>query len=243
MSISIGSAYSVFWANLFNFNGRATRGEYWKVALTAGLLGVLLAGITAGLSLIAFAVMTLALATRRLHDTGRSGWWQLIVFLPLVGTVVLMVLLALPGNCDDNRYGVSTGSASGGSILGRILIIVGIVLVSFVALCVYMAASDTTPSEPAGPSEAEREYLARAEAGDAKAQCNLGYAYAHGEGADLDFDKALLWTRKAAEQGLAEAQSNLGKMYLDGTAGEKKSCARCKVVGKGGVSRFCGRPV
>jgi uncharacterized membrane protein YhaH (DUF805 family) len=39
---------------------------------------------------------SIAAATRRLHDTGRSGWWQLIVLLPLIGLVVLLVLLAQP---------------------------------------------------------------------------------------------------------------------------------------------------
>ena len=53
----------------------------------------------------------------------------------------------------------------------------------------------------------------KANAGDADAQHNLGYAYDIGQGVPQDYAQAAAWYRKAAEQGLAAAQSNLGAMY------------------------------
>jgi uncharacterized membrane protein YhaH (DUF805 family) len=52
---------------------------------------------------------SIAVATRRLHDTDRSGWWQLISFVPLVGVIVMLVFV-----CQDsrpNRYGATPAYA------------------------------------------------------------------------------------------------------------------------------------
>lgn len=48
-----------------------------------------------------------AVAARRLHDTGKSGWWILIKFIPLVGALVLLILLAQPSQSGTNKYGPS----------------------------------------------------------------------------------------------------------------------------------------
>jgi uncharacterized membrane protein YhaH (DUF805 family) len=53
---------------------------------------------------------SLAVATRRLHDTDRSGWWQLICFVPLIGWIVLIVFLAQEGKA--NRYGAAPAYAA-----------------------------------------------------------------------------------------------------------------------------------
>ena len=58
--------------------------------------------------------------------------------------------------------------------------------------------------------------LAKAEQGDATAQCNLGYMYANGRGVAKDYYEAVKWYRLSAEQGNAQAQSNLGYMYSNG---------------------------
>ena len=55
-----------------------------------------------------------------------------------------------------------------------------------------------------------------AESGNAKAQSNLGYMYAKGEGVPKDAAEAVKWYRKAADQGYAKAQTNLGYMYANG---------------------------
>ena len=47
----------------------------------------------------------LAVGSRRLHDSNKSGWYQLIGLVPVVGTIGLIVLLALPSDTGENQYG------------------------------------------------------------------------------------------------------------------------------------------
>jgi uncharacterized membrane protein YhaH (DUF805 family) len=87
----------VCFTKYFDFSGRATRAEYWWFILflvLAGLLLSVLSPIAYGLFALATLVPSTAVATRRLHDTRRSGWWQLIVLVPLLGIIVLLVFLA-----------------------------------------------------------------------------------------------------------------------------------------------------
>jgi uncharacterized membrane protein YhaH (DUF805 family) len=82
-----------------DFSGRASRPEYWWFVLflvLGGLLLSLLSDVLWLLFTLATLLPSIATATRRLHDTGRSGWWQLIVLLPLIGLIVLLVWLAQP---------------------------------------------------------------------------------------------------------------------------------------------------
>jgi len=80
-----------------DFSGRASRSEYWWFALFV-FLGSLVLGMFSTWLNIIFLLATLlpqlAAASRRLHDTGRSGWWQLIGLIPLIGFIVLIVFLA-----------------------------------------------------------------------------------------------------------------------------------------------------
>ena len=68
------------------------------------------------------------------------------------------------------------------------------------------ATNSTTPSPFA-------ETKAKAEAGDAEAQYNLGVMYHQGLGVEHDFREAVKWYQKAADQGYENGQSNLGVMY------------------------------
>jgi uncharacterized membrane protein YhaH (DUF805 family) len=106
------------------FVGRARRSEYWlfllfefvlqciPMLLISGLeaedaSGARLPGLVLAVAiLLALIAPTVAVGVRRLHDTGRSGWWLLLPFLPLLGTLVLLVFLALPGTRGPNRYGL-----------------------------------------------------------------------------------------------------------------------------------------
>ncbi len=101
------------------FNGRARRREYWFFVLfnviisfvlgfidgLAGLAGETGFGPLGGLYTLAVLCPGLAVSARRLHDTGRSGWWLLIVFVPIVGALVLLVFMLLEGDAGDNAYG------------------------------------------------------------------------------------------------------------------------------------------
>lgn len=98
------------------FDGRARRAEYWWFVLANFIVAVVLA-ILSGISdlflllyfayAIAMFIPTIAVAIRRLHDTDRSGWWLLITFVPLVGGIILIVLLALDSTRGTNQYGIS----------------------------------------------------------------------------------------------------------------------------------------
>ena len=83
-----------------DFSGRATRPEYWWFVLFVVLGGILLSlisSILGGVFSLATLLPSLAAATRRLHDTQRSGWWQLIGLVPVIGVIVLLVFLAQEG--------------------------------------------------------------------------------------------------------------------------------------------------
>jgi len=68
----------------------------------------------------------------------------------------------------------------------------------------------------AGSKGIDPDLLAKAQAGDAQAQFNLGYFYQEGQGVHRDYDQARNWYRKAAEQGFSNAQLNLGMLYFEG---------------------------
>jgi uncharacterized membrane protein YhaH (DUF805 family) len=81
------------------FDGRATRSELWWfllfVVLVSTALGILDDEWSA-VFLIGMLLPTLSAGARRLHDSGRSGWWQLIALVPVAGIVVLALLWAQP---------------------------------------------------------------------------------------------------------------------------------------------------
>ncbi len=83
-----------------DFNGRASRPEYWWFALFIFLASAVLSmvsNVLPGIFAIATLLPSLAVAARRLHDTERSGWWLLIGLVPVVGFIVLIVFLAQKG--------------------------------------------------------------------------------------------------------------------------------------------------
>ena len=87
-----------------DFTGRASRPEYWWFVLfiLLGSIAVTLVNDIAGaLFNLATLLPSIAVAARRLHDTGRTGWWQLIVLIPLIGWIVLIVFLAQKGTVDE----------------------------------------------------------------------------------------------------------------------------------------------
>lgn len=97
-----------------DFNGRASRSEFWwyfLFAIIASGVLQLVDNAVLGLPLLAsiFALATLipglAVSVRRLHDKDRSGWWILIALVPLVGAILLIYWYATEGTAGDNRFG------------------------------------------------------------------------------------------------------------------------------------------
>ena len=62
-------------------------------------------GLLSGIFMVLILIPSVAVGSRRMHDTGRSGWWQLINLVPYVGTIVVLVLFALRGQVGTNVYG------------------------------------------------------------------------------------------------------------------------------------------
>jgi len=95
-----------------DFSGRSTRTEYWMFILYYVITSIIVNIVdyflgTGFLSLI-FAIViwipSISIAARRLHDIGRSGWWQLIGLIPVIGVIVLIVFLVQDSH-DENEYG------------------------------------------------------------------------------------------------------------------------------------------
>lgn len=123
--VGFGEAIKRFFAKYAQFSGRASRSEYWWVALFFFLVSFVLntlvtavgtdsfgelngLGLVLSLALFVFALGTLvpslAVAVRRLHDVNLSGWMLLIGLIPLVGWIVLIVLTVLPPKPEGARF-------------------------------------------------------------------------------------------------------------------------------------------
>tara|TARA_Y100000389_G_scaffold32366_1_gene27495 strand:- start:118 stop:495 length:378 start_codon:yes stop_codon:yes gene_type:complete len=114
MSFAIDKAFR----NYFNFSGRSNRSEFWYFFLFI-LIGNFLThlidtyiigyhpdemGIVSGIFFLATAFPQLSLTFRRLHDTGKSGWWFLLSFT-IIGLIPLLVWWCTTGDPKKNRYG------------------------------------------------------------------------------------------------------------------------------------------
>jgi uncharacterized membrane protein YhaH (DUF805 family) len=110
--VTFGEAVSDGFSKYATFNGRTSRSGYWwfylfyvLVVIGASIVdAVIKIPILAGLAVLALFLPTLAVLVRRLHDTDHSGWWVLISFVPLVGTIVLIVF-ACTDSGPPNKYG------------------------------------------------------------------------------------------------------------------------------------------
>ncbi len=96
------------------FDGRAHRGEFWSfflfnllISIGFGIVGRIIGmgSVLQGLYGLAVLMPGLAVGARRLHDTNKTGWLQLLVLIPLVGIIILIVLWAQDGDPADNQYG------------------------------------------------------------------------------------------------------------------------------------------
>jgi uncharacterized membrane protein YhaH (DUF805 family) len=99
------------------FQGRAGRREFWMFTLVNALIVFALSFVAERLGiwalvivilyLLATAIPSLAVTVRRLHDVNRTGWWFLINLVPVLGTIVLLIILAQQSQPVANSYGAS----------------------------------------------------------------------------------------------------------------------------------------
>jgi uncharacterized membrane protein YhaH (DUF805 family) len=100
MKMTFQESITTCFKKYVDFNGRASRSEYWWFALFIVVVSIVLSMVSrelSGLFSLATLLPSITAAARRLHDTNRSGWWQLIVFIPIIGWIVLIVFLAQEG--------------------------------------------------------------------------------------------------------------------------------------------------
>ena len=102
------------------FSGRARRKEFWYFSLVSFIIVLVLTvldnqlgsfhratdlGLFVSLYYLAVLIPNIAVTVRRVHDIGRSGWWLLIVFIPIVGIIVLFVFMVLDSQPGSNQFG------------------------------------------------------------------------------------------------------------------------------------------
>ena len=128
--VSFIEAIKLYFKNYANFSGRSSRSEYWWVYLAeqivfmplymfsnvlqvliendqnagVAILGVIVGLISAVLGL-ALLIPGLSLGCRRLHDIGKSGWWQLLAFIPCIGGIILLIWTIKESDPGENEYG------------------------------------------------------------------------------------------------------------------------------------------
>ena len=112
----------VMFENYANFSGRARRSEYWYFALMNVIIVIIamtidnMAGLRFGTTMpfigpiyilycLASFVPGLAVAVRRLHDVGKSGWFYFICLIPLIGAIWILILFFTDSQSGSNQYG------------------------------------------------------------------------------------------------------------------------------------------
>ncbi len=121
--------YLMVWKRAFDFAGRSRRKEFWMFSLIHLLIQAVLMIVAVALSMMGQAdigrilsivavgywivgiIPYVACFFRRLHDTGRSGWWWLFALVPIVGAIVDIVFLATNGAVGANKYGMDPKAA------------------------------------------------------------------------------------------------------------------------------------
>ena len=124
-------AYGKAISNYFNFSGRTRRKDFWGFLITNAIIGAVLGAIGSavgtpqqiaeGVQIMSYPgwfnaiyslysififIPSLSLCFRRLHDSGKSGWYYLWLLLPIIGWFMVIIRLYLKkGDAGDNKYG------------------------------------------------------------------------------------------------------------------------------------------
>ena len=108
------SVETVVFKNYVNFEGRATRPEYWWFTLAYAIVNIILSliprvgSVLSGILALAVLIPSIGVGVRRLHDINKSGWWLLLSFIPIVGAIILILWLVKPSDNGENTYEKNT---------------------------------------------------------------------------------------------------------------------------------------
>ena len=111
--MGFGQAISAGFSKYINFRDRASRSEYWFWilfytigAIATGVIDLALGvQVTSGVFGLVMIIPNISVAVRRLHDRDYSGWWYLLVFIPLIGWIILLIWYVTKGTDGPNRFG------------------------------------------------------------------------------------------------------------------------------------------
>jgi len=104
------------WRQYAEFYGRTSRHGFWMFFLIHAGISILIITVEITLELyevldIGYSLLSLlpqlAITVRRLHDTGRSGYWIFIIAVPLIGIIALIIMLCEKGDSENNTFGFS----------------------------------------------------------------------------------------------------------------------------------------
>ena len=104
--MTFGESIKVCFTKYADFTGRATRSEYWwwiLFTILASIATVLVNEMLSAFFSLATILPSLAVAARRLHDTDRTGWLQLLWLIPIIGWIILLVWFIQEGK-EPNRF-------------------------------------------------------------------------------------------------------------------------------------------
>lgn len=115
--VSFSQAVRMAFDSYCRFQGRSSRSEYWWwvlfvailsfcIGIIEGILGFSMTAVqtTSGILSLVLFLPGLGLSVRRLHDIGKSGWWILLGFIPVVGAIILIIWFARNSEMTENRY-------------------------------------------------------------------------------------------------------------------------------------------
>ena len=122
-SVGFMEAVKKAFAGKCDYDSRSRRSEYWcfslfmclveivciVIMIIFNLIGIGVVGIimVAVVGLVLFFLCGLPLAVRRLHDTGKSGWFLLLGLIPFIGGFILLIFFCLDSRAENNQYGPS----------------------------------------------------------------------------------------------------------------------------------------
>ena len=122
--MNFGQSISSCMGKYGTFSGRASRSEYWWFYLFTILMswgstivgaamftfGDPMVDILPGIVSLVFFIPAIAAGSRRLHDIGKSGWWQLLFIIPIIGWILLIVWLATNTKPEGDKYNLIEAS-------------------------------------------------------------------------------------------------------------------------------------
>ncbi len=107
-SVNFGQAIALFFKNYANFNGRASKSEYWWAflfnMLLSAFIGMIPIPFLTGAIGIALMIPGISITVRRLHDVGRAGSYWFMGLIPIAGGIIILIE-TLKDSVGDNQWG------------------------------------------------------------------------------------------------------------------------------------------